>query len=112
MKHQEMINLLEQHYRLARQLYDTDLDFKKGVEQTVCKLQAKDPELLRWFFAIRAVSVAESLDIYETLNVPMPLSSIRGESFYAGIRPVNESDIKFARERICNDGIYRDEETC
>lgn len=113
MKHQEMINLLEQHYRNGLQLCNVDPDFKQAVEQTVCRLQAKDPELLRLFFAIRAISVAEFLKIYKMLNVPMPLSSIRGESFYAGVRLVNESDIKFVKERICNDGAYRkDEETC
>ncbi len=73
----------------------------------------------------RACSVAENMDIYDLLNVDMPLSAIRGETFYAGIPPITENELETAKKlnklfenipvkfnpndiMIDNDGNYRE----
>lgn len=65
----------------------------------------------------RGKSIAHLIDIYKLLNVKFIVSDFRGETFYAGIPPVTIDEvnisiteqvrsqgIKFAQEKIGNDG--------
>lgn len=70
---------LVQWYRAAKQIFDTDLDFKKSAHQEVVALQRGNPEALQAWRIICEISQKAYEEIYQMLDVWL---TVRGESFY------------------------------
>lgn len=68
-----------------------------------------DPKRLQWFYECtfvgayyrqwrknRAISIAHCFEIYKTLNVSFTADDCKGETFYAGIPAIEQSEIDIA----------------
>ncbi len=73
------LSTLMQWYRAAKKCFDADPDFKKRAHGEVVRLQSGDPDSLRTWESICAVSRKGFQEIYDLLDVRL---SERGESFY------------------------------
>jgi len=91
------LSSFEDFYKEATKKYKEDEEFRKAANGRTLLLQNKDPETVRWWQFIRAVSVLGMLRNYYLLGVSMPIGVIRGESFYAGVSPVSEKDLVCAQ---------------
>lgn len=74
---------LEEFYRCAKALCDTDAEFSTQARQEVIKLHNHNPETIAVWKQIVAESRRHYQPIYETLGVKLDASNERGESFYA-----------------------------
>jgi arginyl-tRNA synthetase len=73
---------LDEFYRSARQVFDTDPAFADESRQTVVRLQAGEAEELRLWQRIVQESRAHFQPLYERMNVRLSQADERGESFY------------------------------
>lgn len=64
-----ILDKMEANYRKNAALYNTDENVRKGVNECVLKLQRGDPELIRLWRIVRAISIKKMNEIYELLNV-------------------------------------------
>ena len=78
-KNPSLAELME-WYREAKQLFDTDAQFKKCAQQEVVNLQAKEPKAVALWEKICAISRKGFHEIYRLLDIKV---LDRGESFYA-----------------------------
>jgi arginyl-tRNA synthetase len=74
---------LEQFYKDAKQLCDSNPDFEKHARMEVVKLHEHDPDTIKIWQHIVDQSRKHYQPIYDKLNVKLDRSSERGESFYA-----------------------------
>ncbi len=73
---------MEDFYRKAKELYDTDDKFAENSRECVVKLQSKDPSMLTYWQRIVNESEKHYQEIYSRLLVTLTDEHIRGESFY------------------------------
>jgi arginyl-tRNA synthetase len=73
---------LDEFYRAARQVFDTDPAFADESRQTVVRLQSGQAEELRLWQRIVEESRAHFQPLYERMNVRLSQADERGESFY------------------------------
>lgn len=73
---------LEEYYRQAKQLFDTDENFANLARQCVVKLQSGNPETLQSWQRFKNLSWQHCRKIYEKLGVLLTEQDIRGESAY------------------------------
>lgn len=99
------IEQLDYLYKKAQKSYKQNAYFRKSVAKCTLMLQCKDPNAIRLWRLIRAISVDAMLENYRKLNVEMPLDAIRGESFYAGVSPVTNNEIKFVKQIQTENGL-------
>jgi len=76
------VSELEEFYREAKKLYDTDEQFAEIARDCVVKFQQGDAMILSSWERIVEWSRREIYPIYETLNVTLTRNDERGESFY------------------------------
>ena len=73
---------LEDFYRQAKQLFDTDADFADESRQAVVDLQSHAPETLKAWQIFREESLRHASVIYSRLGLLMRPQDVRGESAY------------------------------
>jgi arginyl-tRNA synthetase len=73
---------LEEFYKRARELYDSDASFAEEARQCVVELQSGNPVMRSSWERIVDWSRKEIYPIYEKLNVALKKEDERGESFY------------------------------
>jgi len=73
---------LEELYKKANELYDSDKSFAEEARQCVVKLQSGDPMMLSFWERIVERSRNEIYPIYEKINVTLKREDEKGESFY------------------------------
>ena len=73
---------LEDFYRQAKQLFDTDSDFAAESRRAVVALQSHDPETLHAWQLFREESLRHASVIYSRLGLLMRPEDVRGESAY------------------------------
>jgi len=73
---------LEDFYRQAKQLFDTDPDFAAQSRQAVVALQSHDPDTIKAWQVFRAESLRHASAIYSRLGLLMQPDDVRGESAY------------------------------
>ena len=76
------IHDLEQFYRAAKRVFDTDPAFADAARQTVVRLQAGGPEELALWKRIVDETRRHYEPIYKRLGVKLGMENERGESFY------------------------------
>jgi arginyl-tRNA synthetase len=85
---------LEEFYRRAKILYDSDSAFAEQARQCVVKLQSGDPVMLSSWERIVDWSRKDIYPIYEQLNITMKKEDERGESFYNKFLPGVVKELK------------------
>ena len=73
---------LEQFYKEAKARFDESEEFANKSRANVVKLQSGDKETLKLWQNFIEKSLKHCQDIYDSLNVKLDKSTIRGESFY------------------------------
>ncbi len=87
---------IEEHYREAKRLFDSDPQFAEESRQYVVKLQSGDRTALDDWRLICDTSLSESQVIYDRLGVLLERKDVRGESFYNDKLPAVVADLKEA----------------
>jgi arginyl-tRNA synthetase len=77
-----MLTDLEEFYRQAKTLFDTDERFADAARKEVVGLQSADPDALLSWKAWRNISLVHSYSVYKKLGVMLTENDIRGESAY------------------------------
>ena len=73
---------LEEFYRQAKQLFDSDADFADQARQAVVDLQSHQPDTLKAWQLFREESLRHAAAIYSRLGLLMRPEDVRGESAY------------------------------
>lgn len=81
------LSSLDMFYRLAKQLYDTDLEFAKHARNYVVKLQSGDRQSRKIWRNLVNISIRQNQYIYDRLKVKLTCNDIIGESFYNDMLP-------------------------
>lgn len=94
---------LDEFYRQARQLFDSDSAFADESRRTVVRLQGGQPDELRLWQRIVAESRAHFQPLYDRMNVRLTQADERGESFYNNlladtVRELQEKGVAVASE--------------
>ncbi|HSV99737.1 MAG TPA: arginine--tRNA ligase [Sedimentisphaerales bacterium] len=95
---------MEQFYREAKRLFDTDPKFAEESRQYVVRLQSGDKTALDDWKQICILSLTECQTVYERLAVQLTLNDVRGESFYNDKLPAVVADLKKAGLAVESDG--------
>ncbi len=85
---------VEQFYKEAKKLFDTDIEFANRSREYVVKLQSKDKHVLNNWQSIRKQSISHCQDLYDKLNVILSKNDVRGESEYNDSLPKVVKDLK------------------
>jgi len=88
------INDIEEFYREAKKLFDTDEEFANRSREYVVKLQSNDPHVKFNWQIIRDQSLGHCYQIYTTLNVNLTIKHDRGESDYNNDLPSVVAELK------------------
>lgn len=93
------IEILEAIYQISAYFCKYHKGYKRKCEEAVVELQKgpKGKYYTLWRM-IRAISIAESLKVYKSLTISMPLKDIRGESFYSGIPSIMQEEVDWAEK--------------
>ena len=78
---------LEEFYRQAKTLFDTDPEVAQAARQAVVQLQTGDAHALITWRVWQNTSLAHARNIYERLGVALTDNDIRGESAYKDVLP-------------------------
>ncbi|MCD6303343.1 MAG: arginine--tRNA ligase, partial [Planctomycetes bacterium] len=73
---------MEEFYRQAKRLFDTDADFAASARRYVVRLQGGDERVLELWRSVREQSLAHCRQIYSRLGVELGEEDVRGESAY------------------------------
>jgi arginyl-tRNA synthetase len=73
---------VEEFYKEAKKLFDSDENFAIESKKYVTKLHSGDKRVLGHWQHIRDISLGHSQKLYELLNTKLTLDDVRGESFY------------------------------
>jgi len=95
---------MEQFYREAKRLFDTDPKFAEESRQYVVRLQSGDKTALDDWKQICILSLTECQTMYDRLAVQLTLNDVRGESFYNDKLPAVVADLKKAGLAVESDG--------
>ncbi len=87
---------LEDFYRQAKRLFDSDPAFADTARQYVVRLQGGDPEVRHKWEMFADKSLAHADEIYSKLNVGLRREHIRGESSYNDMLPGVVEDLRKA----------------
>jgi len=85
---------LEQFYKEARKLYDSDPEFAQASKEWVRLLQQGDTQARFLWTAMRQASLMHCQEIYDLLHVKLGAGDIRGESDYNEDLPKVIEDLK------------------
>ena len=85
---------MEDFYREAKRLFDTDSDFASESREYVVKLQSGDHQILGIWQLIRGQSIHYCQDIYWRLKVDLEEKHVKGESEYNDMLPGVVEDLK------------------
>jgi arginyl-tRNA synthetase len=85
---------MEQFYRKAKALFDTNAEFARESRECVVKLQSGDSNAIRDWQIICEQSLSQCQEIYDYLNAKLRKDNVRGESFYKDMLPVVVSDLQ------------------
>jgi len=80
--HDDVLDAIEDDYRVAQERFNSDPAFGEAARAAVAKLQGGDPDALRTWEQLCAVSRGAFQRIYRRLNVLLEDSDVCGESFY------------------------------
>jgi len=89
-----LIQDLEEFYRQAKKLFDTNEEFAQRSRDYVVKLQSGDPEVRRTWGHYRDMSLDHCNQVYDTLNVLLEGADVRGESDYNDDLPGIVEDLR------------------
>ncbi len=78
---------MEEFYRDAKRLFDSDNEFARHSREYVVRLHSGDPDVLSNWQFIRLQSLAHCHEIYELLSVELQYKHVRGESDYRNDLP-------------------------
>ena len=78
---------MEEFYRKAKHLFDTDGNFANASRDYVVKLHSKDNRILANWGIIREQSLAQCQETYDQLEVNLKPKDVRGESAYNDMLP-------------------------
>ena len=95
---------MEELYKQAKQLYDTDVGFAEESRQWVVKLQGGESLALRLWEETVELSRNEIYPIYEILKVKLKIKDERGESFYKDMLPDVVAELKKKKLAVESDG--------
>lgn len=76
------IEFLENIYRVSKERFDSDYEFRNRSLKRVSLLQQGDAHTLDIWEIIRDISINSFLSVYEFLGVKLTRENIKGESFY------------------------------
>jgi len=88
------ISDMEQFYRKAKSLFDTDAQFADRSRDYVVKLQSGEKHVLFNWEVIRKQSISYCQELYNALGVTLTKSDVRGESQYRDYLPVVVGDLR------------------
>jgi arginyl-tRNA synthetase len=88
-----MINDMEEFYRQAKALYDSNPEFAEIAKQDVVRLQSGDEHCLALWKKVREQSLWHCDQVYTKLDVLLTPLDIRGESFYNDDLPKVVADL-------------------
>jgi arginyl-tRNA synthetase len=89
-----MIEDLEEFYRQAKALFDSDPRFAEFARKCVVKLQAGDKEVSKLWSDVRGMSLYHCWRVYNRLGVLLESDDLRGESAYNDDLPHVVEDLK------------------
>jgi arginyl-tRNA synthetase len=95
---------IEQFYREAKRLFDTDSQFAEESRRYVVRLQSGDKGALEDWKQLCDVSLSECQAIYDRLGVQLTRADVRGESFYNDKLPAVVSDLEKTGLVVTSDG--------
>ena len=95
---------LEQFYKKAKQLFDTDESFKKLAYENTVKLHEKDSTTLAVWQAVLDESRRYCREVYDRLKINLAREDERGESFYSDDLPTIIKDLAAAGMITESDG--------
>jgi arginyl-tRNA synthetase len=98
------VSELEELYRKANKLEETDPQFTKESREWVVKLQKLDPLAVSYWKKIVNWSLQECQEIYNILGVKLTRENIRGESKYNDDLPVVVAELKKKDLAVESDG--------
>ena len=92
-----LLEILEYSYKISHFFYTYYKCFQKRSAQKLLGLQTQTnrKSYILWRL-LSAISISDTLKIYEKLNVNLKLEHVKGESFYAGIPQITQEEIDFA----------------
>jgi len=101
--HLKLANM-EQFYRQAKQLYDSDPEFARNARDCVVRLQKGAVDMIAFRKDIVRYSLVEANEIYMRLGVILSEKDICGESFYKDMLPGVVSELKKKNWAVESDG--------
>jgi len=87
---------MEQFYKEAKKLFDTDAKFASRSREYVVKLQSGEKHVLFNWQVIRKQSISYCQKLYDTLGVTLTKNDVRGESRYKDDLPKVVGDLREA----------------
>jgi arginyl-tRNA synthetase len=98
------ISDLEDFYRKAKQLFDTNEEFANRSRDYVVKLQSGDKHVLFNWEVIRKQSISYCQELYDLLGAKLSKQDVCGESFYNPMLPDVIKDLKAKSLAVESDG--------
>ncbi len=95
---------IEQLYRRAQELFDSDEAFAANAREYVVRLQNGDPGCLRRWRKLQEESLRHCEQVYERLGVSLERKHVRGESAYNDDLPKVVAELRAARLLTESDG--------
>ena len=94
-----LIEILDSVYKISSFFHTYYRGFQKRASKKLVGLQnLTDKRAYILWRLISSISIANALEIYETLDVNLKLEHIRGESFYSGVTQITQAEIDLANE--------------
>ncbi len=95
---------MEQFYKKAKKLFDTDTEFANRSREYVVKLQSGENHVLSNWQVIREQSISYSQNLYDILSTTLTKSDVRGESEYNNDLPNVVEELKGKGLAVESDG--------
>jgi len=103
--HDELrISDMEEFYRQAKKLFDTDSEFNRISKANVVKLHSGDKHILSVWKHIVDESLSHCQELYDYLNVALKPEHIKAESQYAALLPQVVAELKQAGHAVESKG--------
>jgi len=109
----DLIPDMENFYREAKKLFDTDPEFAERSREYVVKLHSGDKQVMFNWEMIISASLSEFKKIYNILGTTLEKEHIRGESFYKDMLPDVVNELKKQGIAVESDGaicVFPDKE--
>jgi arginyl-tRNA synthetase len=85
---------MEQFYKKAKGLFDTDVEFANRSREYVVKLQSGEKHVLFNWEVIRKQSISYCQELYNNLGITLTKNDVRGESQYRDYLPIVVGDLR------------------